>query len=247
MAYRSELAKTLDIDLSGANVGFVQMGGVRNFANFAAQATIDLLARRRIRLWFLADRDERADAEVDEMVRRLGAGAVLTVLDRRELENYLLDSVAVTRFIAEKRAAAGLAEAPPTSDEVASATSAQALALKDEVVRLRYHAAALKPVFLQGRRAQGEPQERLERASEELTQRLRDLAELQRRIATDVEADWDRVAVDRAPGAAILDGVARQFGVRFVKENGDSARLARFLDRDAIPQELRRLLREIVG
>ena len=44
-----ELAKILDYDLAKANVGFVQMGGVRNFAHFAAQATLELLTRRNIR------------------------------------------------------------------------------------------------------------------------------------------------------------------------------------------------------
>jgi putative ATP-dependent endonuclease of OLD family len=113
-----ELAKTLDIDLARANVGFVQMGGVRNFAHFAAQSTIGLLARRRIRLWFVADRDEKDDAEVMAMVQRLGEGASVKVLERRELENYLLDASAVARFIGEKRLAGGLAADIPAEADV---------------------------------------------------------------------------------------------------------------------------------
>src|SRR5262249_3940926 len=74
-----ELGRTLGIDLSKANVGFVQMGGVRNFAHFAADATIALLSRRRIRLWFISDRDEREDSEVRSMLQRLGQGATLKI------------------------------------------------------------------------------------------------------------------------------------------------------------------------
>src|SRR5262249_36680969 len=53
-----ELARTLGVDFAKANVAFVQMGGIKSFAHFAAGQTLELLSRRRIRLWFLADRDE---------------------------------------------------------------------------------------------------------------------------------------------------------------------------------------------
>ena len=70
-----ELAKILDRDLAKANVGFVQMGGVRNFAHFAAQTTLELLTRRNIKRWFVTDRDERDDEDVNQMLQRLGGAA----------------------------------------------------------------------------------------------------------------------------------------------------------------------------
>jgi putative ATP-dependent endonuclease of OLD family len=240
-----ELAKTLDLDLAGANVGFVQMGGVRNFAHFAAQGTIDLLARRRIRLCFVADRDERDDDEVQEMVRRLGTSATLVVLERRELENYLLEPDAVARFIREKRVAAGLGDDGPPSEEVAVKLAEEARKLQSEVIRLRFEAVALRPIFLRVRGREGDARERLDRAATELGERIKELERVREGIKQDVEHDWDQVASSRAPGSLILDAVARSYGVRFTKESGDSARLARHLRLSGVVEELRRLLRDI--
>jgi putative ATP-dependent endonuclease of the OLD family len=240
-----ELAKTLGIDLSKVNVGFVQMGGVRNFAHFAADATIALLSRRQIRLWFISDRDERDDSEVRSMVECLGHGATLKVLNRRELENYMLDPEAVGHFLAEKRAAAGLSTEPPSRQEITASIGEEARGLKDEVIRLRYEGSALKPIFLQRRDQAGTPEERLARAVEDLSDRLKSLVATRERIAADVEESWEKVALDRAPGGLILDRVARRYDVRFSKESGDSARLARLVSKEAIPEELQQILREV--
>ncbi len=97
-------AQKLAIDLTKCNLGFVQMGGVRNFANFAADATLDLLSRRQVLMWFVVDRDE--DDDVKRMMARLGARAALQVLQCRELENYLLNEDAIAPFVAEKLRAA---------------------------------------------------------------------------------------------------------------------------------------------
>lgn len=242
-----ELAKTLGADLSKVNVGFVQMGGVRNFAHFAAEATIALLSRRRIGLWFIADRDERDDSEVRSMVERLGRGAALKVLDRRELENYLLDPIAVGHFLAEKRAAAGIRTEPPPRHEVNASIVEEARGLKDEVIRLRCEASTLKPIFLQRRDQAGSPEERLARAVEDLSDRLSGVAATREKITADVEGSWLDVALDRAPGSLILDRVARRYDVRFSKESGDSARLARLVPKEAIPEELRQVLYEIAA
>src|SRR5262249_43945987 len=81
------------------NVGFVHMGGARNFAHYAAEHTLDLLSRRQIELTFVLDRDEAEDAEVTRMADRLGNRASLHTLQKRELENYLLDAEAIYQFI----------------------------------------------------------------------------------------------------------------------------------------------------
>lgn len=240
-----ELAKALDLDLAKANVGFVQMGGVRNFAHFAAQSTLDLLTRRRILMWFVADRDERDDEDVKLMLTRLGGAASLRVLKRREMENYLLDPDAVAKFIVDRQAAAGVAAGAQTSVEVGEEIVVAARALKDEVIRLRIQNAVLKPVLLQTRSSQGTVEERLERAVNDLSERLRVLPDTRDSVAKDIEQEWDALAVDRAPGALVLDAVATHFGVRFNKQHGDSARLARLLEKYAVPEELASLLREV--
>jgi len=179
------------------------------------------------------------------MVERLGQGTTLKVLDRRELENYMLDAEAVRRFLSEKREAAGLSAEPTPIQELTARIQEEARSLKDEVIRLRYEGSALKPVFLQRRDQKGTPEERLARAVEDLSCRLEGLPGTREQIAAEVEVSWERDSLDRAPGGLILDRVARRYDVRFSKEGGDSARLARLLSKEAIPEELRELLRDI--
>ena len=69
-----EWASTLEHNLSQANVGFVSMGGVRNFAHYATQAILSLLTKRQVKMWFVIDRDERENAEVAKLETQLGQG-----------------------------------------------------------------------------------------------------------------------------------------------------------------------------
>jgi len=93
----------LELDLAQSNVGFVHMKGVRNFAHFAAESTLELLSKRQIQIWFVTDRDERNDEEVKRMLERLHGRAKLYVLPKRELENYLMNEDAILRFIEYKQ------------------------------------------------------------------------------------------------------------------------------------------------
>jgi len=148
-------------------------------------------------------------------------------------------------FIGDKLAAARLPGDIPPEAEVGARIVEEAKSLKDEVVRLRFNAATLRPVVLQGRQVEGPVEERLARASEELTQRLNNVVATRQNIVAAVEVDWDQVAQYRAPGGLILDAVARRYGVRFSKESGDSAKLARLVRREAIPEELRQLMSDV--
>ncbi len=67
-----EFASIVGINLAQQNVGFVQMGGVRNFAHFAAEQTMSFLSKRRVGLWFMLDRDERTDSDVEKLKQTLG-------------------------------------------------------------------------------------------------------------------------------------------------------------------------------
>jgi len=244
-AVLGELAKTLDLDLAKANVGFVQMGGVRNFAHFAVQATLDLLTRRNIKIWFVTDRDERDDEDVKQMLRRLGESAILKVLDRRELENYLLDPTTVAGFISDRQAVAQIKNDSTTPAQLEVAIAEEAKALKDEVIRLRVSKAVLRPIHLQNRTDEGPIEDRLDRAANDLLQRQKMLESERTRIAAEVDQNWDANARFQAPGALILDAVAKRFGVRFRKDSGDSARLARLMRTNTVAEELKRLLQEV--
>jgi putative ATP-dependent endonuclease of OLD family len=240
-----ELCKTLDLDIATANVGFVQMGGVRNFAHFAAQATIELLSRRQVQMWFIADRDERDDADVKRMMSQLGSRARLHILKRRELENYLLDAEATVRFIAQKRALGRIPGEQPSLEQVRGAILAAAQGLRDEVIRLRTHKALLGPVHLTGRSVEGDVPQRIEAAIAELQDRRQRIDSTRSSITAQVEAVWPDEAMECAPGAEILAHATKGFNVSFSKETGDSARLAQLLSKVAIPGELRDLLQDI--
>ncbi len=84
------LAQILGVNLSQENVGFVVIGGARNFTHYAARATLSLLSRRQVRSIFVLDRDEKEQSQFDKLAEQLGDRAQLHVLEKREIENYLI-------------------------------------------------------------------------------------------------------------------------------------------------------------
>lgn len=241
------IAKILGIDLTKSNIGFVHMGGVRNFAHYAAEATLELLSRRQIKIWFVADRDERDDGEVKAMLDRLGGRGKLKVFQRRELENYLLDEFAVKAFLNEKRQAAGLGELSDAPASIRKALEQEASALLDEVVRLRLSNRLLSPVFLNVRTAPGGIDDRLNMGLETIQQRIANKDSLKSEIEADIAAEWKRRPLELAPGTLVLEKVAARYGVTFSKNKGDSERLAEQLRSGAIPYELSELLSNITA
>src|SRR5713101_6492665 len=196
-----EFASKLNIDLARSNVGFVHMMGVRNFAHYASEATMDLLSRRQIRIWFVADRDENDDQGVQRMIGRLGDRATLKVLERRELENYLLVPSAVKRFIEEKLRLACKDKVEVNLQQVQESLEKEAVALKEEVVRLRVERRLLTSVFLQTRATAGTIAERLERATAELSARAGRIDAETQAVKQELEQVWPQRALEIVPGS----------------------------------------------
>jgi putative ATP-dependent endonuclease of OLD family len=241
-------AEKLGIDLASSNIGFVHMGGVRNFAHFAAQSTLDLLSRRQVSMWFVTDRDESEDEEVRNMKARLGPRARLKVLGRRELENYLCDEEALAKFIYQKLQSS--ASKPTKELDRGAICAALEKAVEDskaDVVRLRIAKRILAPLYFGARTAGGTAEEKLAKGAEELNARLKDLDTEKTKIEAEVNSSWATDAAKLAPGAVVLDRAAQAFGVRFLKENGDSEKLARLIPATAISQDIRELLRELTA
>jgi hypothetical protein len=240
-----ELAAKLSLDLARYAVGFVYMRGVRNFAHFAAEATLDLLSRRRIEIWFVTDRDESEDAEVNRMVARLSGRAKLIVLRKREIENYLLNEVAIAAFVDEKQKAGGSNSQRPELEAVRNVIDEEAAKLKAELVRLRLERRLLKPVFLHTRAVAGTIEERIRSAIDHLTQRFDGIEAQKTAVTQEIDRDWPSNALDCVPGTLLLEKVALRFGVTFSKDRGDTERLARLLPGNSIDVELTKLLHEI--
>ncbi|MGW2195770.1 AAA family ATPase [Streptosporangium sp. NPDC001682] len=93
------LAATAGINFGQRSIGFITMGGARNFGYYANSEMISFLAKRRVQIHFLLDRDERTEEEIDRLRKLLGEHGQLWVLRRRELENYLLDAPTLIRFL----------------------------------------------------------------------------------------------------------------------------------------------------
>lgn len=240
-----EFARLLSIDLAGANMNFVQMGGVNNFAHYAAENTLSLLSRRNLKLWFLTDRDERSDDDVQEMLRRLGGNAQLIVTELRDLENCLLSPPAVHQFIANKLE--DLKGSIPSLEEVEAILNTSAVDLKEEVINRRVNSKLLKPIYLQNRKASGSLEERLQNGISELQKRLDSIAATQQEMERATIDNWTLNAKKIVPGAEILDKCCQHFGTRFQKDAGDSAKLASYMTKEAIPREIINLLKEVTA
>jgi len=46
------------------------MGGVHNFGYFAAEQTVSFLMKRKVKLWFLMDRDEKEEGEIAKLAKK---------------------------------------------------------------------------------------------------------------------------------------------------------------------------------
>jgi predicted ATP-dependent endonuclease of OLD family len=67
-----EWASICGVNLAQASVGIIPMGGVRSLPNFATEATINFLGKRRVSIFFMIDRDEREEAEINNFYERFG-------------------------------------------------------------------------------------------------------------------------------------------------------------------------------
>jgi putative ATP-dependent endonuclease of the OLD family len=106
-----EWASKLGVNLGQANVGFVLIGGSRNFSYFAAQSTLSFLERRQVTMWFIIDHDERDAEDVKKLENVLRGKAKVKILNKRELENYLLCGRAIAQFVRAKKILGGDKEA----------------------------------------------------------------------------------------------------------------------------------------
>ncbi len=201
------------------------------------------------------DRDERSDAEL----KGLAARPYIRVLERRELENYFLESDAVLTVLREKAASA------PDSQRKLSGVSA------DEIgARLLSVAESLKPLVAvkSGLAALRWPDRRehldgLLRAgsletsdltkllsksySDEGTQALDVWSSTGLPVAlASLEDRWQQLgALACAPGADILTGLFKQFGLTYDKAS-DLSRLVAAANLDRLAGDLLVLVDELV-
>lgn len=249
-----EWASTLGVNLGQANVGFIHMGGVRNFAYFATEATLHFLAKRQVKMWFLIDHDEKDESEIIKMQEMLGENANLKVLDKREIENYLISPKPIIKFIEYKNASLGKQEnILPTETELLAKIEECAENLKQFTIKKRMIKLTLKPIYPDVKSILEDASEStVEKATESIQKMIAqlelekgNLESIYKEKSNEIEKSWRSSKLDIIPGDLLLDAVCKLYGVRFKKEK-DTSMLASFMTKDEIFPEIRKIIQEIV-
>ena len=249
-----EWASTLKVNLSQWNVGFVHMGGVRNFAYYAAKATVEFLSKRRVKMWFVIDRDERNTDEISRLQELIGDKATLKVLERRELENYLVCPRVLVKFILSKRGPISPSDVLPSEADIQKALEEVAENLKPRVIAKMLVKEVCLPVFPRRNELFDDITDRssittriVNEMKSMIEQVTVDEAVIQKKcdeIQTALDPRWPAKKLELVPGDLLVDSVCKVFGVRFRKDT-DSARIAALMTENEIPSEIRALVREM--
>ncbi|NET46048.1 ATP-dependent endonuclease [Okeania sp. SIO2B3] len=252
-----EWASKLGVNFSQANVGFVIMGGVRNFAHFATETTLSFLTKRQVKMWFLLDRDEKEDSEVSKLQSRLGNNAKLKVLSKREIENYLICPSTIRRFIQSKKELEGkpIDELPeiPEIDEISNKIEECAEKLKQLSIDKRIIKKLPKLIYPSEKNLLKDPDTNtiVERINLEINSNIKQLEEskkdtenIYKEILSEVEKNWNYKKLDIVPGDLLLDQVCQIYNVRFNKTK-DASRMAALMDKNKIDSEICEIIKEI--
>ncbi|MFE5580026.1 ATP-dependent endonuclease [Kitasatospora sp. NPDC056531] len=241
-------AEKLGINFAQASLGFVTTGGARNFTHFATSSTLSFLRKRNVRTLFILDRDERNARDLEIMREKVEGLSEVRLLDRRELENYLVCPTALARYIAIKSGG----KHNPSADQVAAEIDNACDDLFIVAVERRVLKHACRPIIPNResvlRRGSLEFETALRAELESTKEKLDSLlAELSDVIATEnsnVQADWDRKS-HLVPGDEIIDRVFSRYGMRFGKKR-DAVEIAQIMTRDEIPADIRETIANLV-
>jgi hypothetical protein len=245
-------ASILKVNLSQTNVGFVRMGGVRNFSHYAAAATLGFLSKRQVRCWILLDRDEKDETEIARLKKIAADAASVNVLEYREIENLLLHPRAILELVKFKLRAAGKPDNGITQQAVENELSKAFDALKPVAVHKRVTKALCAPIFpnadvfevKDGETPYQKVRAEFDRMETVLTTLKAKADDIQKAKAEQVESEWSTKKDQLVPGDLALDHVLRAFGLRFNKDH-DGTRLAGFMTEEEIDPSIKALIREL--
>jgi putative ATP-dependent endonuclease of the OLD family len=249
-----ELARSLGINFGRLNVGFIQMRGVRNIGHYAAAEVISFLTKRQARLHFLVDGDEANSVHFKRLTEEFGKNAQLHLLQKREIENYLLSPQAnIAHLINRKRAAVDVSFQSPSVDSFNAELEICAEALKPLAIWKRVFAQMAHPIYPKdkGQEVPSTPQEMkarmlsvLEQMREAAAGLVLNVEDACTRCAKEVEDEWAKRKLDIVPGATLLDEVYKKSGLRYDKMR-DGVALAALVKNTEIDDEIARFLRQL--
>ena len=248
-------AVTLGVNLSQHNIGFVTMEGVFNQTYYAAEATLDFLSKKQIQTWFLIDRDERDQQQIDRIKQPLSGKAHVKVLNKREIENYLFVSRAIAQFLREKGQASGL---EATTENITEEAIQQQLdtcveACKQHVIEkriaarlpaLRFEREALFPKKPKSGDLVTRSMQEFERLTTLLSEAKAQFSQIAKEEAATIEARWPTERMNIVQGDALLDAVFQVYGLRFNKSR-DGAALAALMTDEEIDPEIKAFFKAI--
>jgi predicted ATP-dependent endonuclease of OLD family len=221
-----EWASICGINLAQASVGFVSMGGVRNFTYYATTNTIEFLRKRRVLVFFMLDHDELGEDEIKKLNDQIKDKGQLKVLKKRELENYLLCPRAIAEFIKNKYRLGETGGKNVDVEEIKKAIDICADELKDETIQRRVKKRASRPIRLDHKAllnldSVSTLADTLNQQYSSLKVKLTELGqELETIIAEEtiyVETNWETSKLDIVPGDILLDNLCQLLGKRFNK------------------------------
>lgn len=252
-----EWASILGVNLNQSNVGFITMGGSRNIAHYATQVTLSFLKKRQVTMWILIDRDERNDIEITKLKNSLGQRANISVLKKREVENYLICPRAIANFINLKKELAspekGNDEAALALDEIKKVIDECADQLKQITIdkRVARHSFLSVHPWQMLKIDEGDETsivKKITDADQKMIERLQvaisQLEQIYEEELNTVNATWQADKLYLVPGDQLLDMVCRRFNVRYKKEL-DGVRLAALLTENEIDEEIKEIIRAI--
>jgi hypothetical protein len=256
-------AEKLGWSLTGRNLGVLETGGaesVRRDAPIRSTVLENLAKGTSVPHLFLIDRDQRTPEEIVELKTKLNDQ--IHVLQKRELENYLLIENAILIVLRDEKS---ITEELKIKRQ--EATSEQISHLIDDAVedlfgsvlikRIRQVLGGLQGGFLNRDEVKnltplvGAPDFENELAK---TIKSRVLPQISKKTIVSIakserrklNLEWKNIPRRReiAPGADILEYVFKHFGARFDKKR-DGTRLATAMRVEDIPDEIRILLERI--
>ncbi|WP_369357206.1 AAA family ATPase [Streptomyces sp. cg2] len=244
-------AETLGVSFGQASVGFVTTGGARNFTHYATASTLAFLGKRNVRTVFLLDRDERNSHDLEKLRARIDGISELVVLDRRELENYLVDASVLARFFVIRTDGA----VQPSPEAVQEKVDKACEDLRSVAIERRALKEICAPVIPRRERVirRDADEDFLTAVKRELDEVLLAVQELKGSVEEtlqsaegDVAARWSGSKVELIPGDEILKRVFREYDLSFNKRK-DSVGIASLMTEDEIPTEMKRIIEGLVA
>ena len=248
-------AATYGVNLDQANVGFIHMGGSRPLSYFAVNTTLSFLSKRQARMWFMIDRDEKDEEDNRRIRERLGDNAVASVLDKREIENYLiLPRILGDQIAVKLREHGGDDERLPKRGEVEALIEKSVEQLKNITIFKRVAKTICRPLYpsrtqqshdIDSKTAEERATEQMEAWESKVSELKSAIAVETKRQTEEVERQWKEHKLEIVPGDWLIDMVYRHYAVRFRKERGDGVELARMMTKDEIGSEIEALIKNI--